>query len=900
VLALTIICLAFIVMAGCSGDNLNSATNQTGSGRLQLHLKWQTRSAELAVNKVPPSGDVCVDFLITDIRIRAINAAGDLAAESGLLSCSLHTAQLTKIKAGTGYRVEVEGLIGDQVHWFGQSENVEVIAGQSTDPVVVEMAYQGDDQTPPTATILPAHGTANVPTNTDVTIRFSEDVVEASVADGNSIVLSYGVDPVAGSVAYDPNTFEAVFHPEQELAVASTYTVTVTTDVMDRGGLYMAQELSSQFSTTAVIFVDGDRPASGTGASWEQAFRTIAEAVSAAAQDTQIWVKTGNYVLTEQIVVNKAVELLGGFAGTETQHHQRDWTALETVIDGDGQGRCFYISSPAIVDGFTITGGSLANQPSPEGGAMYIDGVAAQISNCLFRGNVAGPSDGYGGAIFIDAGNPLIDNCVFSGNDANSGVEGYGGAIYNNQGGPTITGSLFENNQSTSGYGNFGGAIYNDAAKPATTIADCHFVSNTASGEVGRGGAIYNDSSHIVISSCRFKGNRCGGLYGYGGAILNQGSDATIQNCIFDANRAGGRDGGYGGAVSNFNCAAAIINCTFAFNVASSTTTDSGGGAVASHNSSNAGIANSILWYNDASTDTQVYNDASSSTSISYSNVDQSISGGSGNMREHPRLGADLHLRADSPDMNNADTGSAPAADMDGETRPQGTAADMGADEFLDSDGDRMPDYWEALHEVDAVTGDGDGDLVPNLAEYHLGTDPNSSEQISGAAHRGAVRNDGFHEASDLSTPTGVTGAGTLRSFFVFDVSSVANPVAEAAVRLELADYNSNAVPEIFQIWDVSATAAQLAADTSGQAGIDIYNDLGAGTFYGAFAPTPSDGALVLDIRLNQAAIDDVNAARTGSGNFIIGLRLKSPGTGHLLFSEAGEARVHQLVLVEE
>jgi hypothetical protein len=62
--------------------------------------------------------------------------------------------------------------------------------------------------------------------------------------------------------------------------------------------------------------------------------------------------------------------------------------------------------------------------------------------------------------------------------------------------------------------------------------------------------------------------------------------------------------------------------------------------------------------------------------------------------------------------------------------------------------------------------------------------------------------------------------------------------------------------------------AAQLAADIGGQDGIAIYNDLGSGTFYGEFAPTPSDGATVLDIRLNQAAINHVNAARTGSGKF--------------------------------
>jgi hypothetical protein len=892
-LSLVVIILACAVMVGCGGGSQKSTPNQSGSGSILVHLKWQTRRAKAVANKVPPSGDVCVDFLITAIRARAVNTDGPAAAETSLLDCSASSAKLTDLTPGDRYRIEVEGLIGDQVQWFGQLG--EVIAGQSTDPVVVEVAYQGDDQTPPTATMLPADGTTNVPPHTAVTIRFSEDVVKASVASGNTIRLNSGTEAIAGSVTYDPNSFEAMFHPTQDLAVSSTYTVTVTNDVMDRSGQYMTQELNSQFSTTAVLFVDGDRPGSGTGASWEEAFRAIGEAVNAAAADTQIWVKAGTYVLTEQIVVNKAVALLGGFAGTETQHHQRDWTTMETVIDGDSQGRCLYISAPATVDGFTLTGGSLDFLSLSGGGAMYIDGAAAQIANCLFRDNI-GDYGSRGGAIFIDGSNPRIDNCVFSDN-----VAGDGGAVYNNQGGPTITGSLFQNNATLNASAGFGGAIYNNSAEPDTSIAECLFKSNRAFGGVGGGGAIYNRKSHIRISNCRFKSNRSGGEFVEGGAVYNSGSNSTIQNCIFDANLAIGAYDGNGGAISNYGGTPAITNCTFVFNEAYARADDENynGNAVASLSSSNVAIANSILWFNGAPTEAQVYTDDSSRTTISHTNIDQSISGGAGNIREHPRFGAGLHLRADSPGINLADSDPAPAADMDGETRPQGIAVDMGADEFLDSDGDRLPDYWEALHQIDAAAGDEDSDLVPNLAEYHLDTHPASPEWVAGTTLRGAVRSDGFHQASDLSAPAGTIGDGILRAFFVFDVSSVANPAAAAAVRLELAGYNSNAVPVVCLIWDVSATTTQLAANTSGQAGIDIYDDLGGGTLYGEFAPTPSDGATVLDIRLNQAAVDDINAARAGSDSFIIGLALKGLETGHLLFSEADEPRVHQLVIVE-
>jgi hypothetical protein len=532
---------------------------------------------------------------------------------------------------------------------------------------------------------------------------------------------------------------------------------------------------------------------------------------------------------------------------------------------------------------------------------MYIDGAAAQIVNCLFRDNMIG--QGSGGAIFIDGSDPRIDNCVFSDNGV-AGSSGSGGAIYNNQGGPTITGSLFRYNQAWFDHPpGRGGAIFNNSAKPDTAIVDCLFESNIASGGWGAGGAIYNNSSHIVISICRFKGNGSRGEMAEGGAVYNSDSNTAIQNCIFEANSAIAPYNGNGGAILNEGGTHAITNCTFGFNEAFALSEEdnvNNANAVASLSSSNTAIANSILWYNSSRTEDQVYTDDSSSTSISHSNVDQSISGGTGNLRQHPRFGADLHLRAESPEINLADSGSAPAADMDGEPRPQGTAADMGADEFLDSDGDGLPDYWEAMHQIDDAAGDADDDLVPNRAEYHLGTHPASPERVADATIRGALRNDGFHQASDLSAPAGATDDGDLRAFIVFDVSSMANSVAAAAVRLELAGYNSDAVPEVFQIWDVSTTTDQLANDTSGQAGIDIYDDLGGGTLYGEFAATPSDGATVLDIRLNRTAVRDINAARTGSGNYIIGLSLKDPESGHLLFSEAGEPRIHQLVIVEE
>ncbi|UCG48996.1 MAG: hypothetical protein JSU94_04270, partial [Phycisphaerales bacterium] len=63
--------------------------------------------------------------------------------------------------------------------------------------------------------------------------------------------------------------------------------------------------------------------------------------------------------------------------------------------------------------------------------------------------------------------------------------------------------------------------------------------------------------------------------------------------------------------------------------------------------------------------------------------------------------------------------------------RPYGTAVDIGADEFIDSDEDGLPDYWEQAHfggPSAAIAGiDSDGDGLSNADEYErYGSDPNA------------------------------------------------------------------------------------------------------------------------------------------------------------------------------
>ena len=78
---------------------------------------------------------------------------------------------------------------------------------------------------------------------------------------------------------------------------------------------------------------DGD----GTdGLTWETAFTSISDALTASASGDEIWVASGTY--NEAIALVDGVSLFGGFRGTESESefHLRDWMTNEAVIDATG------------------------------------------------------------------------------------------------------------------------------------------------------------------------------------------------------------------------------------------------------------------------------------------------------------------------------------------------------------------------------------------------------------------------------------------------------------------------------------------------------------------------------------------------------------------------------------
>ena len=99
------------------------------------------------------------------------------------------------------------------------------------------------------------------------------------------------------------------------------------------------------------------------------------------------------------------------------------------------------------------------------------------------------------------------------------------------------------------------------------------------------------------------------------------------------------------------------------------------------------------------------------------------------------------------------------------------------------------------------------------------------------------------------------------RNFFTFDLSRL-NRRAEAAT-LVLRTYRGRGDPqEVLGLFHV-ATPARRLNNNEGRRSRTIFRDLGAGTRYGRHpVSTEAPGVSLVRLRLNAAAVADINAAR--------------------------------------
>ncbi|WGV28648.1 PEP-CTERM sorting domain-containing protein [Halotia branconii] len=132
----------------------------------------------------------------------------------------------------------------------------------------------------------------------------------------------------------------------------------------------------------------------------------------------------------------------------------------------------------------------------------------------------------------------------------------------------------------------------------------------------------------------------------------------------------------------------------------------------------------------------------------------------------------------------------------------------------------------------------------------------------------------GYNDNFNDNYLTGKLRTTTYRSYFTFDLSTIAkNPVSSATLQIQRFIGSGNSSPTI-SFFDVSTPASSLNQKINNP-DLDIYRDLGSGKNYGTFQVTSTgDSEEILNFTLNSNAIADINAA--GGKFFSIGGALKN------------------------
>ncbi len=250
----------------------------------------------------------------------------------------------------------------------------------------------------------------------------------------------------------------------------------------------------------------GNTGAQAPYTNWTTAATCIQDAVSVAANGDTVLVTNGLYLLTSEIELSRSITVRS-VNGAEA-----------TVVDGQGAAGCFYITTSAVVDGFTIRGGT---------------------------GHLFGPGDNQGGGVCCYGGGE-VRNCTIENNNGQ-----IGGGVYCAPGG-VVRNCLIRNNSAQGG-----GGVHCDGGE----VLDCIVQGNSAyiTGGIGcfngglvRNGLISDNSSFVdggvsvssggQIESSTITGNVASGLGG-GGLSVDGSAGAVLNTIIYSNTLAAGGSG---------------------------------------------------------------------------------------------------------------------------------------------------------------------------------------------------------------------------------------------------------------------------------------------------------------------------------------------------------------------
>jgi hypothetical protein len=430
---------------------------------------------------------------------------------------------------------------------------------------------------------------------------------------------------------------------------------------------------------TLYVAPDGDD--SNTCGSEANRCATIQRAVDVASSGDVIKVATGVYtdvqgrpdpgytnppasgIITQVVYISKTVTIRGGYTTT-------NWTTpypitQPTTLDAQGQGRGLLVAgyiSPTI-EGLRITGGDATGlggggwSDDDVGGGVYVSSYMATISNNWVFSNTAQRGSGLfllysdvtlsGNTIFANSAS-LIGGGVYgvlAGTISNNRVFGNtayrGGGLYLYVSIATLSGNTVFSNTAE-----YGGGLY--LYQSIVTLNGNTVISNTAV----FGGGLYLDT-YATLTNTVVADNQADTA---GSGLYIKGGSHRLLHTTIARNSGGDGSGIYVTGGSVYRTVALTNTILVSHTVGISVT---GGNTV---------TVNSILWHGTPITVSQA-----TIATVTVQNQQQG----------DPRFAADgYHLIAGSAAVDEGvDAGV--TTDIDGDSRPQASAPDLGADEFV-------------------------------------------------------------------------------------------------------------------------------------------------------------------------------------------------------------------------
>jgi parallel beta-helix repeat protein/predicted outer membrane repeat protein len=345
-----------------------------------------------------------------------------------------------------------------------------------------------------------------------------------------------------------------------------------------------------------------------------------------------------------QVATNRATSAGGIFVNHGTFGIQDSVITSNVAITANGGGLYIYASSKTVISQTTVS----SNTAGFNGGGLYLvtyDVTDALVCESTIVSNTASSS---GGGIFMASAATLVNNAVVGNRSG-----GTGGGLHINGRSPTVVSNrVFGNHSDT-----FGGGIY--ASGDRSTFQANLVISNAA--ESSGGGLLLRDSEgrfeNNIVARNRVAAGRSGaGAYFYGGSPV-------FVYTTFAQNVGGDGSGLY------------LRELTGAYSTVLLTNTILVSHAVGVYvEPDNAAILTATLWGEDEWSNGVDW--AGGGTILT-----GTINVGGDPSFVHPD-NMDYHLGAGSAAIDQA-VSTTVNVDIDGDTRPVGPLADLGADEYV-------------------------------------------------------------------------------------------------------------------------------------------------------------------------------------------------------------------------